>query len=305
MQNHTVICFISKFKLHQAAGCSWSLNLGVFFVCNKDCRLRCANSVVCGPFWGLLEILSRKESRELVPCVGAALSTADCRMLWPAFGDQPAARPCHLPGRQWLPHLLLLGFILQTEPEEPGTWAKNNPLEGSQAAPRALELVLVSGRTLGWAVAAGHAGTSPAGAWEGGRGKEGGDCSVFEPCPNLYTQIQKAGSVSRACSSCLPQIWLPASCQSMVAPQQKCLSPSLHLPGWDHCIQQLECAAFSSIPGIRAGSSELGQKPFPSPSRVLAALRHHPFTSSGFFPLGVFLKIVFTVLTPLRDCAGK
>lgn len=176
--------------------------------------MRRANSVVCGHFWGSLEILSRKARRELLPCVAADVSTADCRMLWPGFVNQPAACPCHLPGRQRLPQLLLLEFILQTEPQEPGTWAKNNLLEGSQAASSALELVLVSGRALGWAVAAGHTGTSPGDAWEGGRGKEGGNCSVFEPCPSLYAQIQMAGSVCRACSSRLPQICLPASCQS-------------------------------------------------------------------------------------------
>lgn len=87
----------------------------------------------------------------------------------------------------------------------------------------------------------------------------------------------------------------------LAAPQPKCL----HLPGWDHCIQQLGCAAFSSIPVIRAVSLEWGQKHFSIPSRVLVALRHNPFTSSGYFALGGFLKIVFTVLTPLRDCTGK
>lgn len=106
------------------------------------------------------------------------------------FWDQPAARPCHLPGRHRLPQLLLLGFISQTEPEEPGTWAKNNPLEGCQAALRALELVLVSGRALGWAVAAGHAGTSPAGAWEGGRGKEGGKALCLRLAP-IFTPRSK------------------------------------------------------------------------------------------------------------------
>lgn len=195
------------------AGCSWPLNLDVFCAYNKECRLGRASCVVCGHF--LLEILSRKARRELVPCVSAAVSAADCRMLWPGFGNQPAVCPCHLPGRHPLPQLLLLAwFILQTEPEEPGTWAKNNPLEGSRTAPSALELVLVSGRALGWAVAAGQAGTSPGDAWAGCRGKEGRNCPMFEPCPKLYSQIQTAGSICRAWSSHLPQMWLPASCQS-------------------------------------------------------------------------------------------
>lgn len=221
------------------------------------------------------------------------------------FWDQPAARPCHLPGRHRLPQLLLLGFILQTEPEEPGTWAKNNPLEGCQAAARALELVLVSGRALGWAVAAGHAGTSPAGAWEGGRGKEGGEGSVFEPFPSLYTQVQTAGSVSRACSSCLPQIWLPASCQSMAAPQQKCLSPSLHLPAG---------TTVSSSWNVLVSAALLASEQFPQTRvrNLSQALQGFWLlwdtilsTVVAFFPLGVFLKIVFTVFTLLRDCPGK
>lgn len=49
----------------------------------------------------------------------AVISTVDFRMIWPGFVNQSVVSPCHLPGRQRLPQLLLLEFILQTEQGEP------------------------------------------------------------------------------------------------------------------------------------------------------------------------------------------
>lgn len=61
----------------------------------------------------------------------AVISTVDFRMIWPGFVNQSVVSPCHLPGRQRLPQLLLLEFILQTEQGEPCNSAKNKLLEES------------------------------------------------------------------------------------------------------------------------------------------------------------------------------
>lgn len=65
-------------------------------------------------------------------------------MIWPGFVNQSVLCPCHRPGRQRLPQLLLLEFILQTEEGEPC----NKLPEESQAIFSALELLLVWARAL-------------------------------------------------------------------------------------------------------------------------------------------------------------
>lgn len=72
--------------------------------------------------------------------------------------------------------------------------------------------------------------------------------------------------------------------------QQKWLSPSLHLPGWDHCIQQLELCCFRQHSCHQSCFIRVGSETFPKPFEGLAALRHDPFSSSGYFAFGGFFN---------------
>lgn len=188
--------------------------------------------------------------------------------------------PCHLPGRHPLPQLLLLGgFILQNEPQEPGTWAKNSPLEGSQAACSALELVLVSGRALGWAVAAGHTGT-PHGMPRRVAGERKGGIAPCLSLAPIFTLRSKWLEVSPG----LVPPTSPKSGRNQISHLLCTFQAGMIISSSCNCFLQYSSYQSGFLwRGMSESSSELSQKPFPSLSRILAALRCDPFTSRGFF----------------------